>query len=205
KAFGAEQHEAERFAAASDRLYRTNLKVTSTVSVLPPIMEFLGGIAIVGLLWYGRHQIAQHTTTTGDFLAFIFAAFMLYTPVKRLSRVNANLQQAMAAATRIFEMLDTHSEVLERTAARPLAPLARGIEFRDVSFAYDEGAGKTVLRNVSFGARAGQVIAIVGLRGAGKTTLVNLLPRSYDVTGGAILTGGVDIRDVTRKSRRQPI
>src|SRR6185369_5571788 len=96
KAFGGEGHEAARFRTASDGLYRTNLKITSTVSVLPPIMEFLGGVAIIALLWYGRKQIASGATTQGDFLAFIAAAFMLYTPVKRLSRVNANLQQAMA-------------------------------------------------------------------------------------------------------------
>jgi ATP-binding cassette, subfamily B, bacterial MsbA len=205
KAFGGERHEAERFATASDRLYRTNMKITSTVSVLPPIMEFLGGVAVIALLWYGRKQIANHTTTTGDFLAFIAAAFFLYTPIKRLSRVNANLQQAIAASTRIFEVLDTHSEVKERANARPLAPLTRGIDFKDVSFAYDDGAGKSVLRNVAFSARAGQVIAIVGLSGAGKTTLVNLLPRFYDVTGGAILIDGVDIRDVTLQSLRRQI
>ena len=205
KAFGAERHEADRFAAASDRLYRTNLKVTSTVSLLPPIMEFLGGVAIVGLLWYGRHQIAGGVTSSGAFLAFIFAAFMLYTPVKRLSRVNANMQQAIAASVRIFEILDTHSEVLERSGARPLEKVARSIEFREVSFAYDDGAGKTVLRQVSFDASAGEVIAIVGLSGAGKTTLVNLLPRFYDVTGGAILIDGVDIRDFTLKSLREQI
>lgn len=205
KAFGAERHEATRFAAASDRLYRTYLKITSAVAVLPPIMEFLGGVAVVALLWYGRQQIAAQQTTTGDFLAFIAAAFFLYTPVKRLSRVNANLQQAIAAATRIFEILDTHSEVRERPGAQALAPHGRSIEFRDVSFAYDDGAGKVVLRTVSFGARAGQVIALVGLSGAGKTTLVNLLPRFYDVTGGAILIDGVDIRDVTLASLRQQI
>ncbi len=205
KAFGAERHEAERFAAASDRLYRINLKVTSTVSLLPPIMEFLGGMAIVGLLWYGRHQIATGTTSSGAFLAFIFAAFMLYTPVKRLSRVNANLQQAVAAAQRIFEMLDTHSEVRERENARALPSIARSIEFRDVSFVYDDGAGKTVLRNVSFEASSGEVIAIVGLSGAGKTTLVNLLPRFYDVTGGSILIDGRDIREFTLKSLRSQI
>ena len=205
KAFGAERHETNRFAAASDRLYRTYLKITSAVAVLPPIMELLGGFVVVALLWYGRQRIAQGMTTTGDFLAFIAAAFMLYTPVKRLSRVNANLQQAIAAATRIFEMLDTHSEVRERPAARSLPALSRSIEFKDVSFAYDDGAGKTVLKNVSFTARAGQVIALVGLSGAGKTTLVNLLPRFYDVTGGAILIDGSDIRDVTLKSLRQQI
>jgi subfamily B ATP-binding cassette protein MsbA len=205
KAFGAERHEGERFSAASDRLYRTTLKVTSTLAVLPPIMEFLGGVAIVGLLWYGRQRIGSHRIDLATFLAFIFAAFMLYTPVKRLSRVNANLQQAIAAATRIFEILDTHSEVLDRPAAREISGLSRGIEFRDVSFAYDEGTGKGVLKNVSFSARPGQVIALVGLSGAGKTTLVNLLPRFYDVTGGAILMDGVDIRDITLKSLRTQI
>jgi ATP-binding cassette, subfamily B, bacterial MsbA len=205
KAFGAERHEADRFAAASDRVYRTNLKITSTVSILPPIMEFLGGVAVVLLLWYGRKQIAGGTTTQGDFFAFIAAAFFLYTPIKRLSRVNANLQQAIAAATRIFEVLDTHSEVLERPGARPIAPVARGVEFREVSFAYADRAERPVLRHISFSAKAGQVIALVGLSGAGKTTLVNLLPRFYDVTGGAILIDGVDVRDVTLKSLRQQI
>jgi len=205
KAFGGENHEASRFGAASERLYRTNLKITSTVSLLPPMMEFLGGVAIVALLWYGRQRISAGAMDTGSFLGFIFAAFMLYTPIKRLSRVNANIQQAMAAAVRIFEMLDTHSEVVERPAAQPLSPVLRGIEFKDVSFAYDDGAGKAVLKNVSFGARAGQVIALVGLSGAGKTTLVNLLPRFYDVTGGSIQIDGVDIRDVTLKSLRHQI
>jgi ATP-binding cassette, subfamily B, bacterial MsbA len=205
KAFGAEAHEARRFGTTSNRLYRTTLKITSTVALLSPIMELLGGIAIVLLLWYGRDRIASRELDQGEFLGFIFSAFMLYTPVKRLSRVNANLQQAIAAATRIFEILDTHSEVRERAGALALPPHGRSIEFRDVSFAYDDGAGKVVLRNVSFSARAGQVIAVVGLSGAGKTTLVNLLPRFYDVTGGAVLIDGTDIRDVTLKSLRQQI
>ena len=203
KAFGAESHETNRFKRASHQLYRTTLKVTSTVSILPPLMEFLGGIAIVLLMWYGSRRIAEGMTQ-GEFLAFVVVAFWMYQPIKKLSRVNTNIQQAMAASERIFELLDTHSEVNERPNAGVLPPLRQGIEFRDVSFKYDE-TGRYVLRNVSFSVRAGQVIAIVGLSGAGKTTLVNLIPRFFDVVSGAILIDGVDVRDVTLKSLRAQI
>ena len=205
KAFGAEAHEGSRFERASERLYRTNLKVTSTVSVLPPLMEFLGGVAVVGLIAYGSNKIEARGMTQGDFFAFVVAAFMMYGPIKKLSRVNTNLQQAIAASERIFELLDTHSEVLELPRAATLAPLARQIEFRDVSFQYEDGSGKYVLRDVSFSADAGQVIALVGLSGAGKTTLVNLIPRFFDVKSGAILMDGIDVRDVTLKSLRAQI
>ena len=168
KAFAAERHEGARFSAASESLYRTNLKVTSTLSLLPPIMEFLGGVAIVLLLWYGHLRIASAAMTPGDFLAFIFAAFMLYTPIKRLSRVNANLQQASAAAYRIFELLDTHSEVNERPDAHPLPGVSRSIEFRHVGFAYDDGPERPILRDVSFMVPAGQIVALVGLQRGGE-------------------------------------
>jgi subfamily B ATP-binding cassette protein MsbA len=204
KAFGAEAHEESRFKRASQRLYRTNLKVTSALAILPPLMELLGGLAIVGLIWYGSHQIAEGALSPGDFAAFVAAAFMMYAPIKKLSRVNATLQQAMAASERIFEILDTHSEVPERPGAQVLPRLRQAIEFRNVSFSYD-GVGKTILRDVSFTVRSGQAVAIVGLSGAGKTTLVNLLPRFYDVSGGHILIDGVDIREATLASLRAQI
>jgi subfamily B ATP-binding cassette protein MsbA len=204
KAFGAEAREEQRFRRASERLYRTNLKVTSALALLPPLMELLGGIAVVGLIWYGSRQIVDKVLTEGDFAAFVAAAFMMYAPIKKLSRVNATLQQAMAASERIFEILDTHSEVPERAGAPALTRLRQAIEFRNVSFAYD-GVSKTILKDVSFTVRPGQAVAIVGLSGAGKTTLVNLVPRFYDVSGGAILIDGVDIRDVTLKSLRGQI
>ena len=205
KAFGAEGREGTKFERASSALFRTNLKVTRILSMLPPLMEFLGGLAIAGALWYGSREIAQGRLTAGEFTSFVAALFLMYGPIKKLSRVNANLQQAVAASERIFELLDTHTEVTERPGATPLAPFADTIEFRDVTFGYEDGHGRSTLRGVSFSVRAGQMIAIVGRSGAGKTTLVNLLPRFFDVTRGAILIDGRDIRDVTLASLRAQI
>jgi ATP-binding cassette, subfamily B, bacterial MsbA len=181
------------------------MKVTSALSSLPPVMEFLGGIAMAAALWYGSHEIAQGRLTPGAFASFIGALFLSYQPAKKLSRVNANLQQAIAAAGRIFEMLDTHSEVVERPGAVPMAPLSSGVAFQHVSFHYEDRDRRRILRDVSFEVPVGQMVAVVGLSGAGKTTLVNLIPRFYDVTGGAILVDGVDIRDMTIASLRAQI
>jgi subfamily B ATP-binding cassette protein MsbA len=205
KAFGAERHEAAKFERASRSLYRTNLKVTGVLSVLPPLMEFLGGIAIAGALWYGSREIAANRLTAGEFTSFVAALLLMYGPVKKLSRVNANVQQAVAASERIFELLDVHTEVRERPQAQALPAFRDVIEFRDVVFGYEDGHGRNTLRGISFSVRAGQMIAIVGRSGAGKTTLVNLLPRFYDVTSGAITIDGHDIRSVTLRSLREQI
>ena len=205
KAFGAEPREAAKFARASRALYRTNLKVTGVLSLLPPLMEFLGGIAIAGALWYGSREIAMGRLTAGEFTSFVAALLLMYGPVKKLSRVNANLQQALAASERVFELIDTDTEVREAPDATPLPAFRDAIEFRDVVFGYDDGHGRPTLRGVSFTVRAGQMIAIVGRSGAGKTTLVNLLPRFFDVTGGAILIDGRDVRGVTLRSLRDQI
>jgi len=203
KAFGAEKRESERFARAGHQLFRTNMKVTAALSSLPPLMEVLGGFAMAGALWYGSREIASGHLTLGGLTSFIATLFLMYGPAKKLSRVNANLQQAIAASERIFEMMDTYTEVVEKPNAPALAPFARSIEFRDVTFAYDEN--RRILRGVNFTVQAGQMIAIVGRSGAGKTTLVNLLPRFYDVTGGAILVDGIDVRDVMLPSLRSQI
>jgi subfamily B ATP-binding cassette protein MsbA len=205
KAFGAEAREAEKFGTAAMIVYRTNLTVTRVLSLLPPLMEFLGGAGVALALWYGSQQIAAGRLTTGEFTAFLAALFFMYGPVKKLSRVNAHLQQAIAASERIFEMLDSHTEVKEAPGAARLDPLRSRIEFIDVGFRYDDAATKAILRGVTFGVRAGQMVAIVGRSGAGKTTLVNLIPRFFDVTGGAILIDGIDIRDVTLASLRASV
>jgi subfamily B ATP-binding cassette protein MsbA len=204
KAFGTEKHEADKFTRAGHQLFRTNMKVTAALSSLPPLMELIGGVGMAGALVYGSAQIADNRLTTGQFALFISTLFLMYGPAKKLSRVNANLQQAVAASERIFELLDIHSEVKEQPGAGPLTPFQDLIEFKEVGFGYADGPGR-ILRGVSFPVRAGQMVAIVGRSGAGKTTLVNLLPRFYDVSAGAILIDGVDIRDVTLASLRQQI
>src|SRR5581483_8628038 len=203
KAFGTEEKEAGKFRSAGYHLFRTNMKVTAALSSLPPLMELIGGFGMAAALWYGSREIADGDLTIGELTSFIATLFLMYGPAKKLSRVNANLQQAVAASERIFEMLDTHTEVHEKPGALPLAPFTRAIEFRDVTFGYDEPG--RILRGVSFTVRAGQMIAVVGRSGAGKTTLVNLLPRFYDVTGGSICVDGVDVRDVTLASLRRQI
>src|SRR5438067_4963080 len=204
KAFGTEAHETEKFSRAAYGLFRTNMKVTAALSSLPPFMELIGGFGMALALVYGSRQVSTHQMTQGAFFSFMAALLLMYGPAKKLSRVNANLQQTMAASERIFEMLDTHTEVKEQPGAPPMAPFRSTIEFRDVGFGYDEGQ-KHILRGVSLRVSAGQMIAIVGRSGAGKTTMVNLLPRFYDVTSGAILIDGVDARDVTLASLRAQI
>jgi len=202
KAFGAEGREAKRFAGAAQVLYNTNMKITGAVTALPPLMELMGGFAAVGALWYGANRIQSRDLTPGDFTTFLTAAFMMYGPIKKLSRVNASIQQTIAASERIFETLDTHTEVHDKPGAPALARLRTAVDFQDVGFAYEDDPKRFILRHVSFSVRAGQLVAIVGLSGAGKTTMVNLIPRFYDVTEGKILVDSVDIRDVSLASLR---
>jgi subfamily B ATP-binding cassette protein MsbA len=205
KAFGAEEREVVRFRTVLQQLYRTNMRVVAALSVLPPSMEFLGGVGMALALWYGSDQITAGHLTPGEFTSFMAALLLMYAPAKKLSRVNANVQQTIAAADRIFEMMDTHTEVAESPSALPLPPFTAEIEFRDVSFAYEDAHPRSTLRGLSFRVPAGQMVAIVGRSGAGKTTLVNLIPRFFDVSSGGIYVDGRDIRDVTLKSLRAQV
>jgi subfamily B ATP-binding cassette protein MsbA len=204
KAFGMEEFENDRFRKASQRLLNVNLRITRTSSVMPPLMEAVGGLALVGALLYGSYAIRTGHITTGSFTSFLAALFSMYTPIKRLSRVNATLQAALAAGNRIFEVLDSKEEILELPGAKVLPRISSGIEYRKVGFSYD-GSGTPVLRNVNFNVEKGELVAIVGMSGAGKTTIVNLLPRFYDVTEGVILLDAVDIREGTLKSLRDQV
>ena len=204
KAFGMEGFEIARFQRAAARLLAVNMRITRTTAVLPPLMEGLGGLALVGALVYGSRSISRGHITTGAFVAFLTALFAMYTPIKRLSRVNATLQAALAAGHRVLGVLDRHDEVPEAAEPVTLSRMKRGIEYRGVGFRYSDGHGE-VLRNVSFAARTGEVVAIVGTSGSGKTTLVNLLPRFYDVSEGAVLLDGLDVRQATLASLRAQI
>jgi ATP-binding cassette, subfamily B, bacterial MsbA len=205
KAFGAEDREGVRFGDAARALYRANMKVVVAVSLMPPIMELLGGVAVATAVWYGAREIGGGRLTLGEFTSFVATLLLMYTPLKKLSRVNANAQQGIAASQRIFEILDEHTEVAEVPAAPALRALAKAIEFRDVCFEYEDAHGRSALTGVTFTVDAGRTVAIVGRSGAGKTSLVNLIPRFYDVSGGAILIDGTDIRSVSLTSLRGQI
>jgi subfamily B ATP-binding cassette protein MsbA len=204
KAFSMESFESERFRRASGRLFHVNMRITRTTAILPPLMEAVGGVALVAGLVYGSYLIRNHRLSPGAFTSFLGALFMMYMPIKRLSRVNATLQAALAAGARVFEVLDVHEEIREAPGATALGPMRAAVEYRDVGFRYSDSP-RTVLRRVNFVARSGQVVAIVGTSGAGKTTLLNLLPRFYDVAEGAILIDGMDIREATLASLRGQI
>jgi subfamily B ATP-binding cassette protein MsbA len=204
KAFGMEGFEIGRFRRAAARLLSVNMGITRTTAMLPPLMEGLGGLAFVAALFYGSYSIRVQHITVGAFVAFLTALFAMYTPVKRLSRVNATLQAALAAGHRVLDVLDRHDEVPEAKEAVVLPRMCEGIEYRRVGFRYADAHG-SILRNVSFTARSGEVVAIVGTSGSGKTTLVNLLPRFYDVTEGSVFVDGLDVRDATLTSLRNQI
>jgi subfamily B ATP-binding cassette protein MsbA len=204
KAFRTEAFEKARFEKALERLQGVTLRMNRTTAFLPPLMEAVGGLSVVAVLWYGTYAIGTGKMTPGSFTSFLAGLFALYTPIKRLSKVNAALQGAFAAGERAFSLLDTHREIKDSPAATTLAPFKDAVEFHNVSFQYDKTSGP-VLSGASLKAKKGEVLAIVGMSGSGKTSLLNLLPRFYNVSSGSITVDGVDIKDVTLDSLRQQI
>ena len=202
KAFNMENYERKRFAKENQRLFGIQIKSVRVRAISHPLMEFLGGVGIACIVFYGGYNVIQGGATPGTFFSFLAALLMLYEPVKRLSGVNNTVQQGLAAATRIFEVLDTVPEIQDKPGARALPGVSREVEYQDVSFKYEED---WVLKNINLRIQVGEMVAFVGTSGGGKTTLVNLLPRFYDVTAGRILIDGVDIRDYRVESLRAMI
>ena len=202
KAFGMEQYERERFRIESERLFRFGLRMSKIRAIMPPTMELLSSLAIGGVIWYGGYSVIHGGRTQGQFMAFMAAMFMMYQPFKKLTGSNTSIQQGLVAAERVFNLMDTRSEVTDSPNAHPAPQFSREIEFHNVSFGYES---RPVLKNISFKIKAGEMVALVGVSGVGKSTLADLLPRFYDVTEGKITIDGVDIRDVTISSLRAQI
>jgi subfamily B ATP-binding cassette protein MsbA len=204
KAFGMEKYEKERFSKLTNDFFQHQMRAFRIHALSFPIMELLAGCGIAGVLFYGGIRIAAGETTPGTLMSFLAALIMLYEPVKRLSRANNEIQQGLAAAKRVFGVLDEKPKIVDSPNAIVLERFSRSIDFRNVRVRY-EGSDRDVLRNIHLQIRAGEVVALVGRSGAGKTTLVNLVPRFIDVTEGAVLLDGHDVREITQESLRRNI
>lgn len=204
KAYRAEMGEKRRFLSVAGEIVRANLRSAKISSISPPTIEFIGMLAIVVLLFFGQREISSGRINAAQFLTFLFFLFRSYDPMRKLSRLHNNMKQALAAARHVWEVMDEHSEIPEKPDAVPLRPLAREIEFRNVSFGY-ENETRSVIRNVSLKIPANSMVALVGESGAGKSTLTKLLPRFHDPVSGAVLWDGTDLRSATILSLRRQI
>ena len=211
KAFGMEVWEATRFRQAARRLFRANLRSVRAQAISSPLMDAIGAIGIAALLTLGRGEIKAHHMTEGSFITFLVATFTLYDPVRKFALYYNSFQQALGASDDIFLFMDAQDEVIEKKKAHVLKGFSKAIEFREVTFGYHddgeayEGTPRRVLDGVSLKVERGEVIAFVGPSGGGKSSLVNLIPRFFDVTTGAISIDGHDLRDVTIASLREQI
>jgi len=203
KSFVREDYEIERFQKQNYLNFRANMKSVQLMSMLTPTVEFLAAIIVTLILWFGGYQVVHGHLTAGSLVAFLTYAVNLANPVKRISRVFGTIQKAMAAADRVFSVIDTKESIHDKADAIILPEIEGKVEFKDVIFAYDKG--RPVINKLNITADRGQVIAIVGPSGAGKTTIVNLIPRFYDVTSGQIIVDSYDVRDVTINSLRDQI
>ena len=206
KAFGMELWEMNRFRRAAGRLFRANLKSVSVQAISSPLMDAIGSVAIALLLYIGRRQIVAHHMRTGDFIAFLFATFSLYDPVRKFALFYNSFQQALGASEEIFKFMDAQDDVREKKRAFKLDGFRDSIRFESVGFAYEtDGEVKQVLHGIDLNVQRGDVLALVGPSGAGKSSLVNLIPRFFDVNEGRITIDGHDLRDVTIESLRRQI
>ncbi len=204
KGFGREAYEHERFRRRNAAYYGVTMRAARADEIGSPLMECLGAVGVAVVVWYGGHQVITGVTTPGTFFSFLTAIFMLYEPMRKLSRVNNILQSALAAAERTFAVLDTPDEWVDEAPKPALPQLQHRLLFTAVSLRY-RPHGPLVLRGLNLDVEAGEVVALVGASGAGKTSLVHLLPRFYEPTSGCISIDGVDIRSVSLTSLRAHI
>jgi len=203
KAYAMEVYETLRARAVIDAVFLLNYRSARVRSALHPVMEVLGGLAVVAVILYGGQQVITQGKTPGSFFAFITALLLAYEPMKRLTKLNANLQEGLAAAERVFELLDREPEIREKPGAPPLTVAGGTIRFAQVSFSYETGTA--ALSDVSLEVPAGRTAALVGASGAGKSTILNLIPRFYDVNRGTVSIDDQDVRAVTMDTLRQQI
>jgi len=202
KAFTMEDYEHRRFAAENDRFFNIVMKRQKIRALSSPVVELLGGVGIAGIVLIGGYAVIEGSSTPGTFGSFLAALALLYKPFKSLSSVNDVIQGGLAAGSRVFELLDTTPDIRDADGAVPLDGISHGVKFERVSFKYED---EMVLKDIELEVKGGDVVALVGMSGAGKTTLVNLIPRFYDVHKGRITMDGRDIRTVTIKSLREHI
>jgi len=203
KAFGMEDFEIGKFRSTARRLLRENMRWIRAHLLSSPLMEILGALVFAMVLLYARDQIRLGVMTIGTFGTFVFALLRVYEPVKRMGIIYNQFQQALGASSQVFTYLDLPEEQTDAPGARLLSPFSQSIEFDDVCFAYD--SGPLILRNINLTARAGEVVAIVGSSGAGKTTLVNLIPRFHAVASGELRIDGINVNEVSIRSLREQI
>ena len=204
KAYRAEEHERGRFTSVAREIVRANLRSAKIGALSPPTIEMIGVIAVVVLLFFGQREIIAGRMNAAQFLTFLFFLFRSYDPMRKLSRLQNSMEQALAAARHVWDVLDEHAEIPERRDAVELKPLSREIELRDVSFGY-ANESRSVLRGIDLHIPAGTMVALVGESGGGKSTLTKLLPRFHDPTGGAVIWDGTNLRDARVSSLRKQI
>ena len=203
KSFVREDYEIKRFDAQNMTNFYANMKNIKLNALLTPTVELVAAIGVTVVMWYGGMSVINGAITAGSLVAFLVYAVNIANPIKRLTKVVASIQQALAAGERVFGILDLEENIKELPSAKLLPPVQGYVEFKHVDFAYNKD--EQVIEDLSFKVNRGQIIAIVGPSGAGKSTIASLLPRFYDVTNGSIVIDGMDIRDVTLNSLREQV
>ncbi|MFA7069006.1 MAG: lipid A export permease/ATP-binding protein MsbA [Acidaminococcaceae bacterium] len=203
KSFVREEYEIDRFERENMANFEANMKNAKLMATLTPVIEFVAALGVTAIIWVGGRNVIHGEITAGSLVAFLVYAVNISNPIKRLTRVVGNIQKALAAAQRVFYILDLEDDIKDKPDAITLPTVQGAVEFKHVAFAYNKT--EDVLKDVSFKIESGEMVALVGPSGAGKSTIANLLPRFYDVTGGSITIDGHEIRDVTVASLRTQV